>query len=469
MTVEENSEAGRKVDFKNPEVLRRLYWDERLSLKKIAALAGTTTSHIHYYMTKFGISRREWSGVAPKRELWEIHQLYRKQRKTIRETAQALGIASSTVRKHLLRHGWLRDRAQRPVVDGKETSSSHLTLLLDLEQLPPPGMADSDAVAGKATIEGKGYDSEELRRLYWEKHHNIRQIARELPLERRLVREAILRLGPTRPRKIARSYWKGPFSGNADERSYLLGLRAGDLNVVRVSRRTVMARISTTHQAMLELFEKTFFPYATCVTTPRRVFLTGYDWQIRAQLDDTFAFLIEKPSSLPVDRDQLYSFLAGLSDSDGSWSLVGDKGKAKCSFSIVSESRVLLEEVKKSLEKECFHTYLYLSRREGTEKVLRGASQTRQIKLSTDMWNLEIHRREEVRVLARRLLPFSRHREKVRKMCLVLDERNEGWDAMAPKVEALRRSIREETANTIRRAEIEYKARHDGAVSGVVG
>jgi len=100
---------------------------------------------------------------------------------------------------------------------------------------------------------------------------------------------------------------------------------------------------------------------------------------------------------------------------------------------------------------------------------LRGASQTRQIKLSTDMWNLEIHRREEVRVLARRLLPFSRHREKVRKMCLVLDERNEGWDAMAPKVEALRRSIREETANTIRRAEIEYKARHDGAVSGVVG
>src|SRR5438309_10788225 len=110
------------------------------------------------------------------------------------------------------------------------------------------------------------------------------------------------------------------------------------------------------------------------------------------------------------------------------------------------------EEVKKALEKECFHTYLYLSRREGTEKVLRAASQTRQIKLSTDMWNLEIHRRGEARVLARRLLPFSRHREQVRQMCLVLDERNEGWDAMAPKVEALRRSMRDATANAIRRA-----------------
>jgi len=469
LTVEEIIAASRKVDFKNPEVLRSLYWDEHLSLKKIAALAGTTISHIHYYMTKSGISRREWSGVAPKLELCEIHQLYRKEHKTIRETAQALGIASSTVRKHLLRHGWLRDRAQRPVIDGKETSSSHLTLLLDLEQLPQPDMANSVTVAGKATIEGKGYDSEELRRLYWEKHHSIRQIARELPLGRRLVREAILTLGPTRPRKIARRYWKGPFSGNADERAYLLGLRAGDLNVVRVSRRTVMARVSTTHQAMLELFEKTFAPYTICVTTPRRVFLTGHDWQIRAYLDDSFAFLVEKPSSLPVDRDQLYSFLAGLSDSDGSWTLVGDKGKAKCSFSIVSESRVLLEEVKKALEKECFHTYLYLSRKKGTAKVLRGVSQTRQIKLSTDVWNLEIHRREEVRVLARRLLPFSRHREKVMKICLVLDERNERWDAMAPKVEALRRSIREETANTIRRAEIEYKARHGEPTSGVVG
>lgn len=74
-----------------------------------------------------------------------------------------------------------------------------------------------------------------------------------------------------------------------------------------------------------------------------------------------------------------------------------------------------------------------------------------------------------MRRLARKLIPFSRHREKVRKMCLMLDERSEEWGIMEPKVEALRRSMKEETVASIKRAEIEYKARHGGESEGVVG
>jgi hypothetical protein len=87
----------------------------------------------------------------------------------------------------------------------------------------------------------------------------------------------------------------------------------------------------------------------------------------------------------------------------------------------------------------------------------------KEIRLTRDMWRLEIHRREEVRALARRVLPFSLHRDKIRKMCLILDEKNEEWSSMAPKIEELRHDIEQDRKECTLRAEIEYKARRPGA------
>lgn len=138
-----------------------------------------------------------------------------------------------------------------------------------------------------------------------------------------------------------------------------------------------------------------------------------------------------------------------------------------CSISITSASKTLLEQVKDFLRKECFHVYLYRGDEKDSTKILRGASSNKEIQLTKDTRRLEIHRREEVRVLARRILPLSRHREKIRKMCLMLDERSERWERMGPKVEEERKSIEEETGRSITRAEIEYKARHrDSAPAG---
>ena len=199
---------------------------------------------------------------------------------------------------------------------------------------------------------------------------------------------------------------------------------------------------------------------------PRRVFLTGYDWQVRVRLDDSFRFLIDKPAQIPTESDLLYGFLAGLADSDGSWCLFEDKGKAACAFVISSCNRILLSELKHVLEKECFHVYLYLDRRKGTNKVMRGTKQTKEIRLTRDSWRLDLHRREEVRALARRLLPFSRHLEKIRKMILILDERSESWRRMAPKVAELKVETKEQTRKTINKAEIEYKAKLSGVNEG---
>jgi len=305
--------------------------------------------------------------------------------------------------------------------------------------------------------------TELLRKLYWEKHMTIRQIAQQVPVSRIFVRNALLELGPLRVAKKNRELWRGAFSGNEKERAYLMGLRAGDVNAFRQSSQVVVGRVSTTHQAMLELFQQTFAPYGQCIMEPRKVFLTGYDWQIRVQLNNSFEFLIDEPIRVPTERVLLYEFLAGLSDSDGCWCLFEDKGKTACAFMISSQSKNLLTQLKKALEKECFHVYLYRDREKGATKTMRGVAGTREIRLTKDSWRLDIHRREEVRVLARRLLPLSRHREKIQKMCLILDEVNELWESMGPRVSALKDATKEQTARTIKRAEIEYKARQSMA------
>lgn len=308
--------------------------------------------------------------------------------------------------------------------------------------------------------------AELLRRLYWEKHLAIREIAHQLPMSRRLVRQTLLEFGPLRPPRKGRVFWSGPFSGDEREKAYLMGLRAGDVNAFRASRQSLIARVSTTHQAMIELFHQTFAPYGQCMIQPRIVFLTGYDWQVRIRLDNSFEFLLDEPLEVPKERTLLYEFIAGLSDSDGSWCLFGNKGKTACAFIISSQNRLLLMQLKEALEKVCFHVYLYLDKRKGTTKIMRGASKTREIKLTKDSWRLDIHRREEVRLLARRLLPLSHHREKIRKMLLVLDETRESWEAMAPRVEELKAEIKQQTSNTIQAAEIEYKAGRSAAGKG---
>lgn len=496
MTVEESTSTA-KVDFKNQETLRRLYREERLSLKQIAKLAGTTISHIHYYMTKFGIERREWTGIAPKCDPHMILGLYWGQGKTVREVAWSLGLSKSTVQHHLARFAQLRPRSARWLsVDTAQLKKQLTTqeqvplqlrqefqerrvidrIVLQTRLIAQMARRASLDVESLAPVTETQCDPAEIRRLYWEARLSLSQIVQGTGLSRRMIRRALLnfdapsllKVDSLRTGRMNHKYWRCPFSGDGIERAYLLGYRAGDMNAFQASTNTVVARVSTTHQAMLEMFEKTFAPYGHCEAAPRQVFLTGYDWQIRATLDKSFSFLIAKPTHPPCETKQFYTFLAGFSDSDCNWSVHDSKGKTHYTFGITSANHELLAEVKIALGKEGYHTLLAITREKGTVKVMRGPKETRQITLTKDTWALVINSKEEVMRLARMILPLSRHREKISRMCLVLDEKNEGWAIMAPKIDALRRDVKADTVKTINRAEIEYKARHARPSSGVV-
>jgi len=355
-----------------------MYCDRGLSLGEIAKLTGTTKSHIHYYMTKFDINRRPWTGLAPKVDPGLILGLYRDQGKTLDEISVALGISRSTARDH---------------------------------------------IANQITL---------------------------------------------RPRSTPR-FSRFAFSGDELERAYLLGYRAGDVNAFQDSAETVTARVSTTHPAMLEMFSHCFSRYGRCKVVPRRVFLTGYDWQVLVYLDNSFRFLIPKPASSPSEPTLLYAFTAGFGDSDGCWAASDRRGRTAFSFCITSRNHILLAELKLALESEGYHPHLYLSRERGTTKVVKGRDETRVVTLTEDTWTLVMSRRSEVKQLASNVLPYSQHQEKIARMKLILDDRNDDWSEMGPKIEELRRSIRAETSECISRAGIEYKAQNREAASGVVG
>ncbi len=304
--------------------------------------------------------------------------------------------------------------------------------------------------------------------LYQNEGKTLKEISILLGISKSTVRGHVAKQIRLRPRSVPR-YPRTPFSGDEATKAYLLGYRAGDVNAFQDSALTVTARVSTTHQAMLQMFQKSFSQYGYCFATPRRVFLTGYDWQIKAYLDNSFRFMIPRPLSPPSEPTLLSMFTAGLSDSDGCWSAWEKRGRTAFHFNITSRSNGLLMGLASALEKWNYHPHVYLSQKKGTIKLVKGREGNRWITLTEDIWTLVISRRDEIKRLAHQVLPYSHHQEKIGKMKLFLDYRNEDWSEMGPRFTELQRNIRSETNESISRAEIEYKARHGELASGVVG
>jgi hypothetical protein len=120
--------------------------------------------------------------------------------------------------------------------------------------------------------------------------------------------------------KATTKYRREPFSGDAVERAYLMGLRYGDLHVVRHGR-AVRVRVSTTHPAMAELFESLFSPYGHVSRCPRKAKLVDYEWTLECDLDGSFVFLLNKPSISVLEKltnDEFLGLLAGIFDAEGS-------------------------------------------------------------------------------------------------------------------------------------------------------
>jgi len=78
---------------------------------------------------------------------------------------------------------------------------------------------------------------------------------------------------------------------------------------------------------------------------------------------------------------------------------------------------------------------------------------------------LELRRRKEVRALAEKLLPTSRHPEKIAKMGLILESAESTWTRIRPKVHAFKDLVKSEVIDFTTSAEIQYNMSRRGTFS----
>jgi len=159
-------------------------------------------------------------------------------------------------------------------------------------------------------------------------------------------------------------YERKPFKGDDLEKAYLLGLRHGDLDVVKHGR-AVRVRVSTTHKAMAYLFESLFSQFGHVHRYPRTSRFTGFEWSLECDLDSSFGFLLIRPAMEEIEsysKREFMAFLAGFFDAEGSIFLHRKSGRYVPELTLTNTDVALLTHAKQRLEEQGFH--LALEKRE---------------------------------------------------------------------------------------------------------
>ena len=266
--------------------------------------------------------------------------------------------------------------------------------------------------------------SEILRRLYWERRLSIRQTAAVIGMSYQGTRGRLLKLGRLRSKAEGRTrYSRRSFSGEDGEKSYLLGLRAGDINAWSKSPNTIEVRVSTTHPAMSKLFTGAFEKYGHLMTFAERAYLQGhYRWQTKAHLDRSFEFLLPKPSRIPTQTEEFYQFLSGYSDAECCLCVYPKANRIRISWTVETLDARLIVQIKNKLALDGFHPVLYRKSQPDSGKKNHKRSSARKVKI-----RIRLNRTAEVVKLAKILRCYSKHAEKIAKMDLICSHPRGKW------------------------------------------
>jgi hypothetical protein len=217
-------------------------------------------------------------------------------------------------------------------------------------------------------------------------------------------------------RKALTKHQKRPFSGDPREKAYLVGFAQGDLYVTRHGR-AVRVKTGSTHPAMAELFVNLFGKYGPVYLYPRKAKVTGYEWSMDADLDESFQFLMEKSKTIPefvIRRGKLFfDYLGGFFDAEGSISL-HRSAPFHFEIRITNTNLPLLEKIIAKLSREGF-------------AVSTGAGKSG-FAPSSRVWRITIWRYHDVHNFLRRVT--LRHPERKAKGRITLQ-----WNPASPSIE----------------------------------
>lgn len=190
---------------------------------------------------------------------------------------------------------------------------------------------------------------EKLEKLYLVEEVSTRDIAEKLDTGRSTVYRKLKKFDiPTRDISEAHiKYDRKDFSGNSEERNYLLGFCIGDLRARKIGdkSKTIKVDCGSTDRSQISLFRHLFEEYG-------RVWEGGpYDdgsIHVEAFLNESFDFLLDARENLeiPEDRHDFLAFLTGFIDAEGSFFVTS--GKAR--FALGNYDEEILQDLKSRLE-----------------------------------------------------------------------------------------------------------------------
>ena len=250
------------------------------------------------------------------------------------------------------------------------------------------------------------FTEEELRELYERRRLSLRVLAEQKGVHPATIRNYLILFGIER-RSVAEAKIKYPrcsFSADVVEKAYLLGFRAGDLNVQTANfsptSQTIIVACTSTRPEQVELFYSLFEAYG-------HVAQYQYSGQffVVCYLDRSFDFLLEQEDNIPAwivsDQNCFASFLAGYIDAEGCIQVKRLTGAAE--VIIRSYDKGILQTCWAKLqEMNIICLPVYLVKGKGTRDV--GGPVYHE-----DYWGLGLYRQESLLRLFVLIEPYMKH------------------------------------------------------------
>lgn len=259
------------------------------------------------------------------------------------------------------------------------------------------------------------------------------------------------------PSETSMKYQKLPFSGSLTEKTYLLGLM-GDFHA-RYHRLQVNVSLTTTHPAMIRLFESCFGKYGHVNKYPMlNPNFRYYEWYCYCYLHPSFSFLTAKDQKLSEQvlntNERFYHYLSGIIDSEGFIEVSKYSGQRReyirVLIGISSTNLSLLKQLARKLRSLGY-----------AAKIRKAKSSTNALKGKRKLWNLRIERKSDVfQVLSNLKL---QHQEKAKWSSLVLEiakRHHIYWDKVAGRVMDLKKKIEQKVQLCKMEAKKMYVVKH---------
>jgi hypothetical protein len=253
-------------------------------------------------------------------------------------------------------------------------------------------------------------DRYELERLYNNERLGIDAIAAKLGTSHGTVWRAFDRYGIPR-RSLSEAHTRHPrqdFSGDKNEKAYLIGLRLGDLwvrkNKPGAGSKSIVVSCHTTIPEQVNLVESVFAPYGY-VYVKRN---PGGTLRVLGYLNLTFEFLLPKQDQIPAwifgKSSWFLNFLGGYIDAEGSF-CVPRNGSA--SFQLKTYDIHILEQIAHFL-----HAQLKIPCHPPRLAQKQGSPTGARYRLKKDAWTFSIARKDSLREFCILVAPYLKHKKR---------------------------------------------------------